>query len=47
MPVLPEVMQAMADSARGLIEVQIRAYPPPRMERVNSRSDGGMEEVKG
>jgi pyruvate formate lyase activating enzyme len=45
-PVPSEIMQAMAESARELMEVQIRAYPAPKIEKVNSHSAGGMEEIK-
>jgi pyruvate formate lyase activating enzyme len=43
-PVPPEMMQAMAESARELVEVQIRTYPAPKIEKVNSRSGRGPEE---
>jgi pyruvate formate lyase activating enzyme len=46
LPVPSQIMQAMAESARGLIDVQIRVYPAPKMEEVNSRSDGGSAEIK-
>jgi pyruvate formate lyase activating enzyme len=40
-PVPSEVIEAMAEPARELVEVQVRVYPPPRMEKVNIRRGRG------
>jgi pyruvate formate lyase activating enzyme len=40
-PVSPEALQTMAESAQGLVEVQVRAYRAPKMEKVNSCSGRG------
>jgi pyruvate formate lyase activating enzyme len=45
-PVHLETLQAMAEPVRKMLEVQVRAYAAPRMEKVNSRSSRGQVEAR-
>jgi pyruvate formate lyase activating enzyme len=45
-PVPLETLLAMAEPARKMVEMQVRAYPAPRIEKVNSRNGRGQVEER-